>query len=134
MNVGYALAAAILDGEAMVQQFSPKRIDSDDVWKLIPKITAHHEPAFDSSGPRSARVTVHFTDGTKIESFRPNARTIADPLSNQEIVAKFRTLTDGIVEPERQGKIIDTTLRLDELKDASALFALLAPEVGAPFE
>lgn len=134
MNVGYALAAAILDGEAMVHQFSPQRIDSDDIWELIPKIKAHHEPSYDSTGPRAAKVVVTFKDGSAMESFRPNSRTIADPLSNQEIVAKFRTLTDGIVEPVRQAAIIETTLRLEALADAEELFALLAPPVGAAFD
>lgn len=133
MNVGYALAAAILDGAAMVNQFSPSRINADDVWALIPKITARHEPAFDGGGPRSARVTVHLTDGSTLESYRPNARTIADPLSNQEVVAKFRTLTDGIVAPERQAGIIETTLAIETKSDASELFSLLAPPVGAAF-
>jgi 2-methylcitrate dehydratase PrpD len=133
MNVAYALAAAILDGEAMVNQFSPQRIDSDDVWELIPKITARHEPAFDSTGPRSARVTVQFTDGSKIESFRPNARTIANPLSNQEVVTKFRTLTDGILDQRRQAAIIETTLAIEAKPDARELFKLLADPVRAAF-
>jgi 2-methylcitrate dehydratase PrpD len=51
MNIGYALAVAAIDGAAMVDQFSPDRIDSDDVWRLIPKITARHDPEFDKGGP-----------------------------------------------------------------------------------
>src|SRR5262249_9830182 len=33
MTVAYAIAVAILDGAAMVQQFAPQRIDRDDVWQ-----------------------------------------------------------------------------------------------------
>lgn len=133
MNVGYALAAAILDGAAMVHQFSPQRIDRDDVWALIPKIIARHDPAFDSGEPRAARVTVRFTDGSEIESFRPNSRTIANPLTNEEIVAKFRMLTKEILAADRQAAILNTTLRLEELEDGSVLFSQLAPAVGALF-
>src|SRR5580700_2946628 len=38
MNVTFALSVAILDGAAMVRQFSPTRVASEDVWTLIPKL------------------------------------------------------------------------------------------------
>ena len=50
MNVAYTLAAAILDGQALVDQFAPQRINQDDIWALIPKIRAHHDPALDGGG------------------------------------------------------------------------------------
>jgi 2-methylcitrate dehydratase PrpD len=135
MNVGYAVAVAILDGAAMVQQFAPQRINRDDVWELIPKITAHHDPEFDKVGSaaRHTRMTVHLTDGTTLQHFIEIARTIAAPLTNDEIVAKYRTLTDGIVAPQRQADIADVVLNLEAVKDTSQLTRLLAPAVGAAF-
>jgi 2-methylcitrate dehydratase PrpD len=53
MSVGYAVAVAILDRAAMISQFTPQRIDDDDVWALIPRITAHHDPEFDKAGLQS---------------------------------------------------------------------------------
>jgi aconitate decarboxylase len=135
MNVAYAVAAAILDGAAMVQQFAPQRINRDDVWELIPKITAHHDPEFDKagSGTRSTRVTVHLKDGTRLQHFVEIARTIAAPLTNDQIVAKYRTLTDGIVASRRQADIVDFVLNLETARDTSELARLLAPSVGAAF-
>src|ERR1700751_6470344 len=34
MNVAYAVAVALLDGEGLVDQFSTKRVNKDDVWSL----------------------------------------------------------------------------------------------------
>ena len=34
MNVAYAVAVALLDGEVLIDQFSDKRMNSDDVWNL----------------------------------------------------------------------------------------------------
>ncbi|HUE26711.1 MAG TPA: MmgE/PrpD family protein, partial [Solirubrobacteraceae bacterium] len=34
MNASYAVAVALLDGDVLVEQFSAKRINSDDVWNL----------------------------------------------------------------------------------------------------
>jgi 2-methylcitrate dehydratase PrpD len=135
MNVAYAVAVAILDGAAMVQQFSPQRIDSDDVWQLIPRIEAHHDPEFDKQGSsvRKTRMTVKLKDGSTLQHVVEIARTIGAPLSNEGVVAKYRTLTDGIVERKRQDAIAASVLNLETMKDTAELSRLLAPEVGAAF-
>ena len=35
MNIGYATAAALLDGNVLPEQFTPARLDADDIWSLI---------------------------------------------------------------------------------------------------
>jgi hypothetical protein len=39
-----AVAAALLDGEVLIDQFSEKRINSDDVWDLIDRIWCTRQP------------------------------------------------------------------------------------------
>ena len=135
MNVAYAVAVAILDGAAMLRQFAPQRIDAEDVWALIPKIRAHHAPEFDKSRDLrgAVRVTMRFTDGTAEETFLPVSRTMAAPLPNDGVVAKFRTLAEDILEPARRDAIIDQVLRLEALDDISGLIGLLAAPVGVAF-
>jgi 2-methylcitrate dehydratase PrpD len=135
MNVAYAVAAAILDGAAMVQQFSPQRIDQDDIWALIPKIAAHHDPAYDAGpGTRgAARMVVQLTDGQTLETVIPVSRTMSEPMDRARAIAKFRALTDSLVEPERQDRIIGAVLDLERLADVSALIEPLAAPVGAAF-
>jgi 2-methylcitrate dehydratase PrpD len=133
MNVGYAVAVAILDGAAMVRQFSPQRINQDDVWALIPKITARHDPALDSQKGRGSRVTVYFKDGSALDSFNALPRTVGQPLTNDEVVQKFRVLTDDILEPARQQALIDQVLNIEDARDACSLVRLLAAPVGAAF-
>ncbi len=73
MNIGYALAVAVLDGAAMVQHFSPEHIDSDDVWALLPKVEVRHDPAFDAGSPMKrgpSRVAVTFNDSQRIVAAR----------------------------------------------------------------
>jgi len=137
MNVAYALAVATLDGAAMVRQFAPARIDRDDVWALIPKIRAHHEPAYDAGGGAGrgrTRLVVRFTDGSADEEVVQTARTMSAPMDAAGVTAKFRALTDGIVMAERQAAIIDMVARLEGVRDVAELVALLAPEVGSAFE
>lgn len=136
MNVGYALAVALLDGQALVQQFTPQRIDSDDVWALIPRITAHHQPDFDAGGVENkfrTRLTVRLRDGTTLQTERRASRGLEQPLGNDEVVRKYRSLTAGLVDPARQAAIERTVLGLDALADTRELSALLAPAVAAAF-
>jgi len=135
MNVAYAVAAAILDGEAMVRQFAPDRINRDDVWALIPKIKARHNAEFDAAptGRGNMRMTVRLTTGEVREVFVRVARTMGQPMDRDAVIAKFFTLTDGLVSPERQQQILETVLGLERIEQAESLVALLAPPVGAAF-
>jgi aconitate decarboxylase len=136
MNIAYALAVAALDGAAMVQQFSPERIDRDDVWALIPRIVARHEPEFDTGGREGrfrTRLRVTFRDGAVLEAARAASRAVEQPQSNAEIAAKYRTLTEGLITKERQAAIERAIAGLEGLADIDALTRLLAPPVGAAF-
>ncbi|MDE1172685.1 MAG: MmgE/PrpD family protein [Parvibaculaceae bacterium] len=136
MNVAYALAVAILDGAAMVAQFSPQRIAEDDVWALIPKIEAHHDAGFDKAGATSrgaTRVRIRFTDGTTEECFTAVSRGILSPIPGDEVLAKFRTLTRDIVDSRRIGRIEDCVLNIERLGDLKELTGLLAEPVEPVF-
>ena len=41
MNIGYATAAALLDGNALPEQFTPARLGADDIWSLIDVTDVH---------------------------------------------------------------------------------------------
>ena len=137
MNIAYVLAVAILDKAALVEQFSPVRIDSDDVWALIPRITAHHDPAFDAQGAigrGQTHLTVRFTDGSSLESSRFAAASALEPIANGAIVDKYRRLTYGVLDQPRQQMVERLVLALDQLDDLSELLEALAPPVASPFE
>src|SRR5258707_1377820 len=95
------------------------------------------------SSPRSARCAfptpARRTTGRggrgrpKLKSYTPAPRTVAKPLTTEGVVAKFRVLTDGIVEPGGQQAIVDAVQDLERLERMEDLTALLAPPVGAAF-
>lgn len=136
MNVGYAIAVAILDGQALVHQFSPNRIDCDDVWALIPRIRAHHDERFDTD-PASRlgmRMVVKFINGSHRDIFVAAPKMVAAPLDRDGIVAKFRHLTNGLISDDRQSAIIEMALDLESSPNVERLAALLAPAVRSPFQ
>ena len=67
MNVAYVVAAALLDGEVLVDQFTQDRINSDDIWALIDTTLTHHERAYDNlptDDQLTTQVRLTFTDGS----------------------------------------------------------------------
>jgi 2-methylcitrate dehydratase PrpD len=137
MNLAYAVAVTILDGAAFVEQFSPSRIDQDDVWDLIGRTAVRHDRAIDQLGADAAgctRVRIKFRNGEVNEAVveQPRGRP-GRPLSNQEIVGKFRRLTSAVIEAERRDAIENCVLELESVGDVSELVALLAPPAGALF-
>jgi 2-methylcitrate dehydratase PrpD len=137
MHIGYAMAVAILDGQVLAQQFSPWRIDSDDVWDLLARVTANHRVEFDASGPvgrGQTEVRVTLRDGEQLSGRQFASRSAMRPLRNEEIVLKFSALTIGVIDSARQDAIIDRIATLEECADLADLTALLVDPVGSVFE
>jgi len=136
MNVSYCLAAAILDRSVMVPQFSPSRIASDDIWKLIPKIRTHHDPNMDASGPKGqgqARVSIRFSDGTTESESISAPRAFTQPLTEERALSKLHQLTDGLLPEDIKKEIVESVLRLETLPTISTLHRLLSKVVGSAF-
>lgn len=137
MNVGYALAVALIDGRAMVDQFTPQRIASDDVWALIPRIQAHHQSAFDGGAVEEnrfrTRLRVRLRDGTELTTERRAPRGLENRLSNADVVEKFRHLTGALIDPARRSAIERVVLDIESAPDTRELSSLLQGTVGAAF-
>ncbi|GAA4327608.1 MmgE/PrpD family protein [Pigmentiphaga soli] len=137
MHIGYTLAVALLDGTVMAAQYAPGRIDADDVWKLLPRIRVRHEPAFDALGPARrgrVRMAVAFTDGQRIVVDRTGSRAVETPSDNDAVALKYRALTAGLIDPDRQAKIEAMVRALEDLDDVRELIALLAPPCRGAFD
>jgi 2-methylcitrate dehydratase PrpD len=136
MNIGYAMAVAVIDGAALVHQFAPDRINADDVWDLLARIDVRHDPDFDTGGPMKrgqTRVAVTFTDGQHLVVERASSRAVESPPGTDEVAAKYRSLTDGLIDAQRQQEIEQMLRSLEDLGDVRELIRLLAPPVGAAF-
>jgi 2-methylcitrate dehydratase PrpD len=136
MNIGYATAAALLDGNVLPEQFTPARLDSDDVWSLIAATTVHLDESLahaDITEKFRTDVAVTTKDGTvhrarvDVPHGAPN-----DPVTNTELVAKFHALADRVTSTSRADAIERAVLELDDLDDIDHLIDLLAaPVAGA---
>jgi 2-methylcitrate dehydratase PrpD len=101
MNLGYAVAVTLIDGTALAAQFSAERIDADDVWGLIERTTLVETPR----------------------------GGLMHPLTNDEVVEKFRALTEPLIDSARARALERTILNLDECDDVRDLVEPLAGPV-----
>jgi aconitate decarboxylase len=138
MNIAYAVAVALLDGAVLIEQFSEKRINSDDVWNLIDRTHVHHENSYDQlplDERETTRVRLTLKDGSTRDKTVAHPRGTGDRvLSNADIVVKYRSLTRSVISTDRQSAIEKTVLDLDTLDDISKLTALLTPTVRSALE
>jgi aconitate decarboxylase len=131
MNIGYATAVALLDGQVRPEQFTPSRIDADDVWQLIARtevreVNEQQDPSWDQPG-YNTRVTVALRTGEVLTRAlnQPHGGP-DDPLTDEEIRAKYRALTSRVIDPARAARIEQIVLGLQDTDDLSELAGLLA--------
>ncbi len=136
MNIGYATAAGLLDGNVLPEQFTPARLDSDDIWSLIAATSVHLDESLaraDITERFRTDVAVTMRDGA-VHRARVAAPHGApnDPVTNDELVAKFHALADRVTDRARADAIEQAVVGLEELDDVDYLVDLLAaPVAGA---
>ena len=69
-----------------------------------------------------------------IESVQQAARSILSPLTNDEITAKYRDLTQDVIDPDRQHQLEQLVLSIDSAPKLHELELALADPVTSPFE
>lgn len=138
MNVAYAVAVALLDGNVLIDEFTADKINSDEVWNLIDRTTTRHEAKYDALPVEerlTTRVVVTLKDGSLHEQTTVHPRGTGDrQLSNDDIVEKYRNLTHSIISSDRRAAIESAVLALDKMDDISELVALLTPTVRAAID
>lgn len=136
MHIGYATAAALLDGNVLPEQFTPARLDADDIWRLIDVTSVHLDPAL-TDAPITERfgttVAVTMSDGAvRTTTVNQPHGAPNDPVTNAELLDKFHALAARVTSTQRAEAIADAVIGLDELDDITTLTDLLAaPVAGA---
>jgi 2-methylcitrate dehydratase PrpD len=136
MNIGYATAAALLDGNVLPEQFNPKRLDSDDIWALIDATNVHLDESLNDA-PITERFRTDVSVTTRAGEVhhasidQPHGAP-SDPVTNDELVAKFHALADRVTSRGRAEAIERAVTGLVDLDDVGDLIDLLAgPVAGA---
>jgi 2-methylcitrate dehydratase PrpD len=138
MNIGYATAATLLDGNALPEQFTAARLDADDIWSLIDVTDVHLDESL-ADAPLAERFRTDLAVTTRDGNVH-QVRVVAphgapwDPVTNDELVAKFHALTDRVTDRDRAAAIERAVVGLQDLDDVGSLIDLLAPPVAGALD
>jgi len=127
-SIPYAVAAAIVLGRTDHAAFEPPALSDPRIRALARKIEVQPDPEM---SPRAvdrptAHVKLALRDGRILERTATVPRGDAvDPLSPQELAAKFLALASPVLGAARASAVVDTLRDLEAVKDVRELAALL---------
>ena len=127
-SLPYVIAAAVADGNVLPSSFSDEKLKDPRIWDLLGKIKVVADPEIDGMFPgvKRARVTITDNQGESHTAQVDHAKgSPQNPMSDEEIISKFKANTGEILSPEKQDQVIDLTWRFDELDEIGSYMGLL---------
>ena len=109
-SMPFGAAVAAVCGAAGLDQFSLEQVHSPRVHEMMNKVVLTRDPQIEATFPREwpARVTIQLADGQAYENFvRYPKGDPENPLTWDEMAAKFRSLAGAILSSGRCDEIID---------------------------
>jgi 2-methylcitrate dehydratase len=118
-SLPYLLAVALLDGQVLPEQFTPRRIIQPDVQQLLRRVEVR--PAADLSArfpaEHACRLRVLLRDGSSIVGEKSDYEGfLTRPMGWESARQKFERLTETRVVPDLAAELIGTIAALDELE------------------
>jgi 2-methylcitrate dehydratase PrpD len=126
LSTPYVTGVVLHDRRCWFEQFRPERIADSALDAFIrERIRVGIDDEVEGTG---AVVTVRTTGGGTLTDRRAHPRgDAADPLTREEIVAKFRESADGLLAPAAAERAIDMIVDLPDLREVGDLCAALSP-------
>jgi 2-methylcitrate dehydratase PrpD len=127
-SLPYTIAVAIAKGRTGPEEFKEKVLNDPRVLGLAQKITWEMDPACEAVYPESYPATLVATlnDGRQVTAHVDYPKGDPEnPVSIDDIIAKFNLLTEKYFDRERQGKILKTLMKFETIGNVSELAKLL---------
>lgn len=129
-SVYHSAAVALIHGAASEAQYGDNVVSDPVVVGLRERVEA---AVSESLHEDQARVAIHLRDGRTLERFVEHAVGSIDmPMSDADLEAKFRGLTDGILSPPETDELVQNCWGVGTLLDASVLARMAVPGANSP--
>ena len=127
-SLPYVIAAAVADGNVLPSSFSDEKLKDPRIWDLLGKIKVVADPEIDAMFPgvKRARVSITTNAGETHTAQVDHAKgSPQNPMSDDEIVSKFRANAGEVLGQKQQDKVIDLTWHFEEVKEIGEYMRLL---------
>lgn len=123
-SMGFCMACALLDGDVTRASFSDEKIRDPKVLSLLDKIkiveTAECNAGYPDGIPNN--IIIKTTDGKTVSKKVTYPRGHAgNPMTDEEVVAKFNKLADGVVSASTAQRIVERCMGFEKLNDLAEL-------------
>lgn len=122
----YCCAAALMDGDVTLATFDEHRLTDPKLLDLIDRTTIVEDPKLNEGYPEGIPndITISCADGTRLNKRVDFPRGHAkNSMTDEEVVAKFHRMAQGVVSDKTAATILDHAWSLDKLNDVTPLFA-----------
>ena len=124
-SIYHSAAVALCDGSAGERQYTDARVHDPSVKSVRERVTAEADAGLRED---EAWVRIALLDGQRLELHVEHASgSVANPLSDQALEAKFRDLAEGVLTRPRMDALLAKCWDVARLPDAGELARLAAP-------
>jgi len=125
-NLPFCIASALMFGHANLADFTTEKIGDPEIARMMQKIEIQSDPELTAMYPRQwpARAEIVKRSGERLAGCMTYPKGDPEnPLSESEVVAKFKSLTGGLISDARSDTLCERALSLERLADVSTFFA-----------
>ena len=127
-SLPYCLAAVAADGGVYPNSFEQDKLFDPRIRALLKKIKVVANAEIDAMFPGTKRAiaTITTDDGRSFERTVDHAKgSPENPMTDDELIAKFRANASGVMDKAAQDRVIATTLEFEKQTDLASYMKLL---------
>jgi 2-methylcitrate dehydratase PrpD len=122
VSLQYSLAEALVYGSLGKSAYRPESLRNREILDLARRVSYYVDPAYPGPGRFKGEVTITLKDGTNLYELEEYNRGSAEnPMSYEEIRAKFDENASGFLSAARREKLAQSIRNLETLVEASEL-------------
>lgn len=127
-SLPYIVAATLMDGEITLAQFDKKHLEDPHLQALVQKVSVtenrEYTGMYGTSFPNKVTVTLKNGKVFENEVIDPKGHP-KQPLTREELEAKFRNAAENLLPPQQQDRLIDAVWNLETIQDIGDLMRML---------
>jgi len=131
-SLPYCIAVAVTKGNVLPSDFEPEALAEPFVWEMLSRIRVVADPEIDSLFPKVKRavVTIRTEDGQAYTLQEDFAKGSPErPLSDDELIAKFRANASQALTDRAIDRAVDATLGLEDVRTVGEYMKLLVRDL-----
>ena len=117
-SLPYCIAVALVDHQITASSFSEEKLKDKRIWAVIDKIKGVASQEFEAMFParQPSKVVVKTTDGKEYSEYLEYPKgDPREPMTMDDLTAKFNALSDGLLTPERQTEVRDMIFACEDM-------------------